>query len=269
MVNIVSRIISMKAIFEELLKTKKNFVFIGEAGSGKSEIAMNFAMAFAEILYGQAQSAEQCANKAQSAERCANQAQAAMLPNISPRAVHFFDMDQTKPLFRSRDVREQLEQAGVVFHFDEQFMDAPTMVGGVREHLADPGSIVILDVGGNHQGARMIGGFAPFLNRGETANYFVINPYRPWSREVLGIDGTLSEILKVSHIQKVDILSNPNVGADTTAEEAATGDARLREMIGEYVEVGPICVREQLAKEIEQNTGCAVIPLRLYLKGIL
>ena len=143
------------------------------------------------------------------------------------------------------------------------------MVGGVREHLADPGSIVILDVGGNHQGARMIGGFAPFLNRGETANYFVINPYRPWSREVLGIDGTLSEILKVSHIQKVDILSNPNVGADTTAEEAATGDARLREMIGEYVEVGPICVREQLAKEIEQNTGCAVIPLRLYLKGIL
>ena len=101
------------------------------------EILEKEGMAFAEILYGQAQSAEQCANKAQSAERCANkaqsaercanQAQAAMLPNISPRAVHFFDMDQTKPLFRSRDVREQLEQAGVVFHFDEQFMNDPSL----------------------------------------------------------------------------------------------------------------------------------------------
>lgn len=34
--------------FEELMKEKKNFVFIGEAGSGKSEIVLNIAHMLAE-----------------------------------------------------------------------------------------------------------------------------------------------------------------------------------------------------------------------------
>ena len=49
---------------------ERNFVFVGEAGSGKSEVAMTFARKLAER---------------------------------SPLPVHFFDLDMTKPLFRSRD----------------------------------------------------------------------------------------------------------------------------------------------------------------------
>ena len=63
-----------KILNDFLQKGKKNFVFIGEAGSGKSEIAINFAV---------------------------------NLARIADRPVHFFDMDQTKPLFRSRDVKEK------------------------------------------------------------------------------------------------------------------------------------------------------------------
>ena len=64
-------------IMRELLARKKNFVFIGEAGSGKSELAMNFAQLMAEV---------------------------------SEKPVHLFDMDQTKGLFRTRDVSELLEE---------------------------------------------------------------------------------------------------------------------------------------------------------------
>ena len=39
----------MKQILTELLKNKKNFVFVGEAGSGKSEIAINFAIQLARL----------------------------------------------------------------------------------------------------------------------------------------------------------------------------------------------------------------------------
>lgn len=35
---------------EELLKEKKNFVFIGEAGSGKSEIVLNVANKLAQSM---------------------------------------------------------------------------------------------------------------------------------------------------------------------------------------------------------------------------
>lgn len=77
--------------FEELLKEKKNFVFIGEAGSGKSEIALNIACRLAEA---------------------------------GGKAVDLFDLDQTKPLYRSRDLQESFRGRGVDIHFQDQYLDA-------------------------------------------------------------------------------------------------------------------------------------------------
>ena len=73
------------------MTSSSNVVFLGEAGSGKSEIALNFAQALAEL---------------------------------GGKPVHFFDLDMTKPLFRSRDRREALEALGVEVHYEAQFMDA-------------------------------------------------------------------------------------------------------------------------------------------------
>lgn len=84
------------------MTSSSNVVFLGEAGSGKSEIALNFAQALAEL---------------------------------GGKPVHFFDLDMTKPLFRSRDRREALEALGVEVHYEAQFMDAPTLTGGVRQRL--------------------------------------------------------------------------------------------------------------------------------------
>ena len=75
----------------------KNYVFLGEAGCGKSELAVNTA---------------------------------ARLAKRGDLPVHFFDLDMTKPLFRSRELAGDLEKMGIAVHFQEQFMDAPTAVGG-------------------------------------------------------------------------------------------------------------------------------------------
>lgn len=61
------------------MTSSSNVVFLGEAGSGKSEIALNFAQALAEL---------------------------------GGKPVHFFDLDMTKPLFRSRDRREPWRRWG-------------------------------------------------------------------------------------------------------------------------------------------------------------
>ena len=111
-------------IIDSFLPHKKNFVFVGEAGSGKSEIAINFAR---------------------------------RMTALTDKQVHFFDLDMTKPLFRSRDAAASLEESGVIVHFMEQFMDAPTLVGGVNPLLRDENAVVIMDVGGDHIGARSIG----------------------------------------------------------------------------------------------------------------
>lgn len=224
----------MERIFAQL-DGKRNFAFLGEAGSGKSEIAMTFARLLAER---------------------------------SSLPVHFFDLDMTKPLFRSRDAAAALAAAGVIVHFQEQFMDAPTLVGGVGPLLRDPNCLVVMDVGGDYIGARSIGGFAPQLNRADGAAFYVVNPYRPWSDTIEHIDETLGKILGVSHLglDKLTVICNPNNGADTTLEEFAQGLARTQELVGPYLPVAFACVREELAAEAAAVADLPVLPLRLELK---
>ena len=211
-----------------------NFAFLGEAGGGKSEIAISFAKALART---------------------------------EPGRVHFFDLDMTKPLFRSRDAGAELERAGVVVHYQEQFMDAPTLVGGVAPMLRDENSLVVLDVGGDHIGARSIGGFAPQLNRPSTAVFYVINAYRPWSDTIEHIDGTLGKILGVSHVKltQLFLVANPNNGVSTTLDEVVEGYHRTDALVGEYMPLKFACVREDLAEAAAKVLPVPVFPLRLAL----
>ncbi len=219
---------------QEMKGKYNNFLFIGEAGSGKSEIAVNAAR---------------------------------KLLTSGDKKVHFFDMDMTKPLFRSRDLCGDLFDLGMEFHYEEQFMDAPTLVGGVSRFLKDEEAYTVLDVGGDYIGARSIGGFAPYINREDTMVYYVINPYRPWSYDLEHIDKVLGEVLGVSHISvdKVHLISNPNMGPATTAGEVLAGNKKLEKIVAPYKELDFLCVREELFPEVKDRLSIPVMPIHLYL----
>ena len=212
--------------------TVTNFVFIGEAGCGKSEIASNLAY---------------------------------QLAAEGKKPVHFFDLDMTKPLFRSRDLAKPMEDAGIIVHFEEQFMDAPTLVGGVRPLMIDQNCYVILDIGGDYIGARSIGGFAPLINRDNTAAYYVVNSYRPWSATIDHIDGVLSQVLGVSHIQltKLRFIGNPNLGIRTVKEDVLKGIEETRAILEDAVPVDFFCVRKELAEGLPEDIK--IYPIDLYL----
>lgn len=233
----------MKIINQMFKERKNNFIFLGEAGSGKSEIALNFA---------------------------------AYLQDKGERPVHFFDMDMTKPLFRSRDAVAHPRLEGIQFHYEEQFMDAPTLVGGARRLLNDKDSLVVMDVGGDNIGARSIGGLMAGLDRSGTAVFYVVNAYRPWSRNIRHIDGVLGAILAVSHIEvdEIRLVNNPNLGADTTLKDVLWGTERMTKMTGSYRDVEFTCVRQELFREMEEGErtdsvgGLAqiqVLPIQLFL----
>ncbi len=193
---------TIDTIFENLLSEgKKNFVLLGEAGSGKSEIALNLAIYFA----------------------CR-----------SPKPVHFFDLDMTKPLLRSRESEKELAEAKVTVHYQDQFLDAPVLVNGVKRSLKDADIITVLDVGGDHIGARSIGGFQEILNQEATEVWYVVNGYRPWSLDLANINRTLGEILAVTHLKenKFRLINNSNLGAETTANDFVEGTDKIRAILG-------------------------------------
>lgn len=216
------------------LMDKNNFVFLGEAGSGKSEIAINLALELARL---------------------------------GTKPVHFFDLDMTKPLFRSRDLKDELEKNNVIVHFEEQFMDAPTTTGWVTRALRDSEAYVVMDVGGDYIGARAVGGYAPSINRDNTVVYYVVNPFRPWSLDMEHIDHVLGQILGVSHIQlkQLKLLGNPNLGIETNKEDIEKGIALLKETVECYQPLEGICMQEKFAEDFAPLVAAQIWPIHLYL----
>jgi len=222
-------------ITKDIHDGSKNFVFIGEAGGGKSEISLNFAK---------------------------------WLNTLDKKQVDFFDMDMTKPLFRSRDVSGDMRREGIIFHYEEQFMDVPTLVGGISRALKDERRYVVLDVGGDYIGARAIGGFTPLLRRDNTKIYYVLNAFRPWSHDIEHIDHTLSQILASSHIEldSIYMINNTNNGPTTTKDEFISGSKKLIESLSPYAAIAFSCISEDIYEQARPEWDGPLFPLSLNLK---
>ncbi len=213
-----------------LLREKKNFVLIGEAGSGKTEIALSLA---------------------------------AHMTRLTDRKVHLFDMDQTKPDFRARDAKERMDAEGVLVHFHEQLLDSPVVATGVSEHLRDPEACVLMDVGGGNYGAHMIGQFHELLNAPDALVLYVVNPYRPWSGDAESVAETMRRVLGSARLERISVLANPNYGPHTTLEEIVSGVERVHELVGERP-VDFVCALEKHCPALGSIVKEPVIPIRLH-----
>lgn len=210
-----------------------NYVFLGEAGCGKSELAINFACALA-----------------------AN--------TKSP--IHFFDLDMTKILFRARDQISVLNTYNVLAHYEEQFMDVPALVGGVSEKLKGQNCFTILDVGGDAIGAKAIGGYAKLLNSYSTI-YYIINPFRPWSTTTQHVKHIFSTILNVSHLNlsHVHLIANPNLGIATTIEDIIAGLKDVEAFSKELKAIEFLCARTELCEELKKYISYPIISIDMHM----
>lgn len=217
--------------FTELMNEKKNFVFIGEAGSGKSEITLNIA------------------NK---------------LAQQGDRQVELFDLDQTKPLYRSRDMQKDFAERGITINYQDQYLDAPVMVGGVRVSLVSD-NFTLLDIGGGHQAAKFAGAYSDLLGKDDSVPVYIINPYRPWTKSVDAIDDTMRHILGSMRLDHIYVLANPNLGFATTADEFLDGLKKTDELFEGYTTINSACVRKDLYDEVKDKTDKNLIPIDLFL----
>lgn len=190
------RIPQMQLLQREIDLGKKVFIFLGEAGSGKSEIALNWAFFLAEM----------------------------------GKPVRFFDMDQSKPLFRSREVAELLIEKGIIIDVYTQYLDAPTIPPAVFNRVNEPDVFTILDVGGNITGAINLGQLAEAWGI-QSASYLVVNSYRPFSDSQQSTMVTFSTIIEAARVKEVSIISNPNLGEVTTLQDVVEGHRSLETIL--------------------------------------
>lgn len=216
-------------------------VFTGHYGGGKTEVAVSLAMTLA----------------------------------ATGRAVSLADLDVVNPYFRSRERADLLTAAGVEVISSSLghniTLDLPAISLQVREPLADPTKDVILDIGGNEVGARVLAGFRADLVRRGCRVLLVVNAYRPDTRDVAGVLAHLRAIETIAEMPVTGLVSNTHLLRQTTVEDVVAG-YRLTLAVSERtgIPIEFVCGIPQSLEGLDARLGAGrqgdLLPIGLYLR---
>lgn len=167
---------------------KRLTLFAGHYGSGKTNIAVNYAL----MLAGEG------------------------------KQVCIADLDIVNPYFRTADSEKELNEAGVCLirpQFANTNVDLPALPAEAYRLIMDKQSFGVMDIGGDDRGAYALGRYAPAIS--EENNFrmvYVVNFYRPLTANAKDALEVMREIETACSLRFTDIINNSNLGNETTAE---------------------------------------------------
>lgn len=170
------------------MEHKRLTLFAGHYGSGKTNIAVNYAIALAK----------------------------------EGKKVCIGDLDIVNPYFRTADSAKELEKAGVTLispQFANSNVDLPALPAEAYRLVEDKNIYGIMDIGGDDRGAYALGRYVPAIK--EEGNYrmvFVANCYRPLTRTPEDALEVMREIEAACGLAFTDIINNSNLGPETTPQ---------------------------------------------------
>ena len=206
---------------------KRLTLFLGHYGSGKTNLAVNWAMkAAAEGL-----------------------------------AVSIADLDIVNPYFRTKDSQKELEGAGVkviALPFANSSVDLPALPSQAYGLLEDKSRYGILAIGGDDRGAYALGRFAPYIAEEDDYDmFYVVNFFRPLTSDARDAYQCMLEIEWASGLKFTGIVNNSNLGAETTREDILSTFSRAEEL-------SALSGKPVVAVTAEETVaGEGMVPLRL------
>ena len=216
------------------LNPKRVTLFCGHYGSGKSNLAVNYALWLRRRAF----------------------------------PVTLADIDVVNPYFRSKDSEAELTAAGVeviALPFANSNVDLPSLPSAVYGAVERRDRYAVLDIGGDDRGATALGRFSPYILReNDFEMIFVANFYRPLTRTAEEALEVMRETAAGCAVPFTGIVNNSNLGEITTAQNVSStfGEAqRLSEISG--LPLLFTSVKEDLAGEFPEN---GIFPLTLQKK---
>ncbi len=168
---------------------KRISIFAGHYGSGKTNVAVNFAIQMKKDGLN----------------------------------VKIADLDIVNPYFRTKDSAEELAQAGVELispAFANTNVDLPALPQEIYGLVQNKNFYAVFDVGGDDRGAYALGRYTPYILEEDNYDmYFVVNFYRPLTTNAQEAYEIMQEIQAVSKIPFTAIINNSNLANETTAED--------------------------------------------------
>ena len=179
---------------------KRVTLFCGHYGSGKTNLAVNYALDLRK----------------------------------KGLEVTLADLDIVNPYFRSKDSAAQLEAAGVrviALPFANSSVDLPSLPSSAYSLVQDRSRYAVMDIGGDDRGAYALGRFVPYiLEENDYDMFCVVNFYRPLTTTAEEALAVLREIEGACGLVFTGIVNNSNLGAETTAQSIEATSAKVEKL---------------------------------------
>lgn len=215
---------------------KRVTLFAGHYGSGKTNIAVNYALLLAR----------------------------------EGRKTAIADLDIVNPYFRTKDSAGELEAAGVDLispQFANSNVDLPALPAEAYRLVEDKSLYAVMDIGGDDRGAYALGRYTPFiLEEGDYRMAFVANPYRPLTRTPEEALEVMREIEAAGGLPFTAIVNNANLAHETTPETVLAAMPymeKLSELSG--LPVWMTSAEEHVAAGLEGKVS-GLLPMKLQAK---
>lgn len=178
-------------------------VLVGHAGTGKTNAALGLALAEA----------------------------------AAGHTVTLADLDVVNPYFRSSDYPQLLSDANVRLIapvLARTTLDTPSLSGELDAAIgltaADPNARLIIDVGGDDDGATTIGRWAGMLSSANARVLYVVSAFRALTQTPAEAAAMLPEIEDHAHLKADAVLNTSNLGDETTLDHVRHGRAFAQEV---------------------------------------
>jgi len=179
---------------------KRLTLFAGHYGSGKTNIAVNYAISMAS----------------------------------ENKKVCIADLDIVNPYFRTADSAQRLQEAGVALispQFANTNVDLPALPAEAYRLVQDKSLYGVMDIGGDDRGAYALGRYVPYIK--EENNYrmiFVANFCRPLTQTAQEALEVMREIEAACKLKFTDIVNNTNLGPATDPDVIKESQALIRQL---------------------------------------
>ena len=167
--------------------------------------------------------------------------------------VSLADIDTISPYFRSRDVKVQLQEKGIeVITPSEHLMkaDLPIIVPQVGGYIQNPAFKNILDVGGNDDGATVLGSLNNFIRNVSYAGLLIINKHRPFADDPEKIKEQIKSLTTKGRIRADYLVNNTNLADETDAQVVKNGEDYITEL-SEKTGIPVLCTVVEKGMEVE------------------
>ena len=216
------------------MEHKRLTLFAGHYGSGKTNIAVNYAMLLAK----------------------------------EGKKVCIADLDIVNPYFRTKDSEKELEENGITLicsQYANSNVDLPAIPAESYRLVQDKSCYGVIDIGGDDRGAYALGRFADAIKaEGDYRMAFVLNRYRPLTSTVSDTIEIMREIEAACGVKFNCIVNNSNIGSETTVETVLESIGFAEEL---SAKTGlPIWIHTAEKSVAENLSGISLLPLSLQKK---